>query len=95
MELRQVSPITKTEAKSYAVEILETKINCKVQEVSYIGGGSFGYVYKLTADKEPYNFILKACRTPNMAESEAAALLFARERQSNKNAESIFYFFRY
>lgn len=75
MELRQVSPITKTEAKSYAVEILETKINCKVQEVSYIGGGSFGYVYKLTADKEPYNFILKACRTPNMAKSEAAALL--------------------
>lgn len=74
MKLRQVSPITKTEAKSYAVKILETEKNCKVKAASYIGGGSFGYVYKLTADKEPYNFILKACRTPDMAKRESMAL---------------------
>ena len=35
MELRQVSPITKTEAKSYAVEILEAKIRGKKYMVGF------------------------------------------------------------
>lgn len=78
MELRQVSPIAKAEVKSFAIKVLESELSCKVSKASYVGGGSFGFVYKLTADKEPYNFILKACRTPDMAKREAMALELLR-----------------
>lgn len=74
MELKEVSPISKAEAQAYAAEVLQNHIPCTVKNISYIGGGSFGYVYKASTDKAPYRLVLKACRVPKMAEKEAMAL---------------------
>ena len=74
MELKSVSKITKSEAKSFAVLVLEKKFNCKTESIKYIGGGSFGYVYLAEINKEPHKIIMKACRTAGMCEREALEL---------------------
>lgn len=74
MELRNVSPITKEEAKNYAVQVLEKTRSCAVREIRYLGGGSFGYVYLAKIDQAPEKVIMKACRTDGMCAREAMEL---------------------
>lgn len=45
MEQRRVKPYSKDEAMSYAKSVLQSKRNCNIKKISYIGGGSYGYVY--------------------------------------------------
>ena len=74
MEQRRVNPYSKDEAMQYAKTVLQDKLNCTVLNISYIGGGSYGYVYACGIDKSPYKLIMKACRVEGMCEQEARAI---------------------
>lgn len=74
MKQKEIRPFNKNEAKAYAIKALENKYECKVNSIKFIGGGSFGYVYKVDIDKEPYTVIMKACRTEGICEREAQEL---------------------
>ena len=50
MEQRRVKPYSKDEAMQYAKTVLQDKLNCTVHNISYIGGGSYGYVYACGID---------------------------------------------
>lgn len=74
MKQKEIRTVNKHEAKAYAIKTLENKYECKVNSIKFIGGGSFGYVYKVDIDKEPYTVIMKACRTEGICEREAQEL---------------------
>ena len=74
MKQKEINPVNKNEAMAYATKVLENNYTCKVNSIQFIGGGSFGYVYKADIDKEPYTVIMKACRTEGMCEREASEL---------------------
>lgn len=74
MKQKEIRPFNKNEAKAYAIKTLENKYECKVNSIKFIGGGSFGYVYKADIYKEPYTVIMKACRTEGICEREAQEL---------------------
>lgn len=74
MKQKEILPVGKSEAQEYAATVLESTLNCKVNNIKYIGGGSFGYVYKAVIDKEPFTVIMKAFRTEGICEREASEL---------------------
>lgn len=74
MKQKKIHSISKSEAQAYAIKVLESNCNCKVNLIKFIGGGSFGYVYKAEIDKEPFTVIMKACRTEGICEREANEL---------------------
>lgn len=47
---------------------------CKISNIKYVGGGSFGYVYTVEIPVAPYKLIVKACRLSGMYRCEANAL---------------------
>lgn len=79
MEQRRVKPYSKDEAMKYAKTVLQEKMNCDVKRISYIGGGSYGYVYVCETDKPPYKLIMKACRVDGMCLQEAHAIMLLCE----------------
>lgn len=79
MEQRRVKPYSKDEALSYAKSVLQSKMNCNIKKISYIGGGSYGYVYLCETDKSPYKLIMKACRVDGMCQQEAQAIMLLGE----------------
>ena len=74
MERIKINSITIDEAKKYAVFVVKKELCCNVNKVQYLGGGSFGYVYKVDIDRPPYAVVMKACRSDNMCEREAFEL---------------------
>ena len=74
MEQVKTIPITIDEAKQFSKDIVEIKLSCNVDTTKYLGGGSFGYVYKVDIDIPPYTVVMKACRCDNMCEREAFEL---------------------
>ena len=74
MEQRKVSGVTKAQAAAYAKTVLEERLSCGVRSVRYIGGGSFGFVYRAEIDKAPGTAVMKACRTQGICAREAAEL---------------------
>ena len=74
MEQVKTIPITIDEAKQFSKDIVEIKLSCNVDTTKYLGGGSFGYVYKVDIDIPPYTIVMKACRCDNMCEREAFEL---------------------
>ena len=79
MEQRRLKPYSKDEAMSYAKSVLQSKMNCNIKKISYIGGGSYGYVYLCEIDKSPYKLIMKACRVDGMCQQEALAIMLLGE----------------
>lgn len=79
MELRNVKNVSKEEAKSAALYVLEKAMSCRVQSLHYLGGGSFGFVWCAEIDKSPYKLVMKACRTEGMCEREAQELRILRK----------------
>ncbi|MBQ6264986.1 MAG: fructosamine kinase family protein [Clostridia bacterium] len=75
MKQKEIRPVSKKEAQSFAVTVLEITYSAKVNSIKYIGGGSFGFVYKAEMDKEPFTVIMKACRTDGLCEREASELI--------------------
>ena len=74
MKQKEIRPVSKKEAQSFAITVLENKYNSIVNSIKYVGGGSFGFVYKADIDKEPFTVIMKACRTEGICEREASEL---------------------
>ena len=74
MERIKINAITIDEAKKCAVFVVKKELCCNVNKVQYLGGGSFGYVYKVDIDRPPYTVVMKACRSDNMCEREAFEL---------------------
>lgn len=74
MERAKVSTVTIKEAEKIAAGVIEKEFNCNVKQIKYLGGGSFGYAYKIDIDTAPYTVVMKACRCDNMCEREAFEL---------------------
>ena len=74
MKQRDIRPISKKEAQDFAITVLEHTYGATVKNIKYVGGGSFGFVYKVEIDKEPFTIIMKACRTGGICEREANEL---------------------
>ena len=74
MEQRKVLAVTKAQARDCAKAVLEQRLSCSVSDIRYLGGGSFGYVYRAAIDKAPHTVVMKACRTEGVCQREAAEL---------------------
>ena len=74
MKQKEIRPVSKKKAQEYAEAVLENTYNAKVNSIKYVGGGSFGFVYRAAIDKEPFTVIMKACRTQGICEREASEL---------------------
>lgn len=74
MERKRINSITIEEARQFAINVVQKEFNCKVKTTKYLGGGSFGYAYKVDVDVVPYTVVMKACRCDNMCEREAFEL---------------------
>ncbi len=74
MHQKAIRPVSKDAARDYAKAVLEQTYHAKVNRIRYVGGGSFGYVYKAEIDKAPFTVIMKACRTEGICEREAREL---------------------
>lgn len=74
----------KDELASYAKKQVENHFSSRVLAVKYIGGGSFGLVYKLVQDKEPRTVIYKASKIKGMHRKEAFDLTYIREHTNVK-----------
>ncbi len=74
MEQKVVREITKEQTKDLVKSIVAEHYACEISSIKYVGGGSFGYVYKVEMQVEPYKLIVKACRVSGMHQSEATAL---------------------
>lgn len=74
MKQKEIRPVSKKEAQEFAKIVLENTYNTTVNSIKYVGGGSFGFVYKVAMDKEPFTVIMKACRTEGNCEREASEI---------------------
>ena len=74
MKQKEIRPVSKKAAQEFAKTVLETAYNATVNCIKYVGGGSFGFVFKADIDKEPFSIIMKACRTEGICEREASEL---------------------
>ena len=92
MEQRKVSPVTKAQAMDYAVQVLSAHYGCAVSGIAYVGGGSFGYVYRAELPVAPYTVIMKACRAEGLCLREAQELAVLAKNSIVKIPEVYFTF---
>lgn len=74
MQQKIVSKYSKEQTLEFVKKAIANHYSCDVTAAKYIGGGSFGYVYKIEIPASPYKLIVKACRVSGMHLSEANAL---------------------
>ena len=53
MEQVKTNSISVDEAKQVAIAVVEKEFFCNVKAIEYLGGGSFGYAYKIDIDIPP------------------------------------------
>ncbi len=58
----------------YLNSIVSKQFNANVLNIKYIGGGSYGFVYKVEIDKEPKILVVKAFKIEGMHKKEAYQL---------------------
>lgn len=74
MEKRIIRTATKEQSVGYVETVAEKHFDCRVLKITYIGGGSYGFVYKIQIEKEPYTLVAKVFRTEAMHISEAESI---------------------
>ncbi len=74
MEQKKIRKSSMKQTLEYAKEIICRHYSCKVNNITFVGGGSFGYVYKVEIPVSPYRLIVKACRVSGMFLIESNAL---------------------
>ena len=74
MEQRNTRPVTREQAMTYAKTVLERQTGCRVEEIRFIGGGSFGLVYLARTDRPPYDAVMKGFRCEGLCGREAEEL---------------------
>lgn len=79
MEQVKINSVTIEDAEQFAVCVIEKEFSCNVKTIKYLGGGSFGYAFKIDIDTAPYTVVMKACRCDNMCEREALELKILSE----------------
>ena len=80
MEQKERCGVTREQAKGYAKAVLAKELSCAVSAVRFLGGGSFGFVYEATVDRDPHTVVMKGFRAAGMCGREAAELrLLARD----------------
>ncbi len=78
MEMKAVKSVSKEQAKATAMRVVEKTLSCRVLNLRYLGGGSFGFVWCAEIDKAPHTVVVKACRTEGMCLREAQDLKILR-----------------
>lgn len=58
--------LEKEKTLEYMRQLAESSFHAKVTSIKYIGGGSYGMVYRVETDAEPNIFVLKAYRVKGM-----------------------------
>lgn len=81
MEKRIIRTATKEQSVGYVETVSEKHFDCKVLKITYIGGGSYGFVYKIQTEKEPYTLVAKVFRTEAMHISEAESIRLLSENK--------------
>ena len=74
MEQKIIREYTKEQTKEFVNTVISEHYTCKISNIKYVGGGSFGYVYMVEIPVAPYKLIVKACRLSGMYRCEANAL---------------------
>ena len=70
MQQKTVSKYTKEQTCEFANEVLFRHYGSRATQIKYIGGGSFGYVYKAELPVVPYTLTVKACRVAGMQHND-------------------------
>jgi len=74
MEQRTLRAVSAAQARIFAKTVLEGAWACKVKDIRFLGGGSFGFVYAATIDKAPGTVVLKGFRCGGLCFREASEL---------------------
>lgn len=91
MQQKTVSKYTKEQTREFAKEVLFRHYGSRATQIKYIGGGSFGYVYKAELPVMPYTLTVKACRVAGMQHNESAALKKACRKLVGSYSRGLFY----
>lgn len=70
--------------KKILKNIIENKLNIKVGDLKFIGGGSFGRVFKCTDIQSGITYVIKAYLTDGIAEREAQSLNYLARNKAVK-----------
>ncbi len=65
-------------------EVVEERFNAKVLDINFLGGGSFGFAYKVDIDSEPSAIVVKTFKVEGMHKKEAYQLDVLREHSTVK-----------
>lgn len=79
MKKREIKKYDKNTVQGFAKTVLQNHYNCEIKNITYVGGGYFGYVYCAELQEEPFKLIIKACLSPDMCENEARDLALLRD----------------
>ncbi|HQC54848.1 MAG TPA: phosphotransferase [Clostridia bacterium] len=74
------------------VDIVSNELNSNVKSVKYLGGGSFGRVFKVVTDGSPDVVVMKVCLVSGMHKKEAAQLYLLSKHSSIKIPKVYFTF---
>lgn len=91
MEVEKIMPISldKELAKTYAINICESKLNKKVSSVKYLGGGSFGRAFCVTFNDNS-DIVIKFLQTKGIMEKEVFDLQLLGKHSSIKMPKILF-----
>lgn len=92
MEKKEIRTVTKEQAMKYAKAVVEQKLDCAVQSIRYLGGGSYGYAFLAETNKAPQKVVIKGCRVEGMHLTEARDLSLLRNGCPVKVPEVYFTF---
>lgn len=74
MKQKERCAVSVRQAEAYAKTVLMREFSSAVTSIRFIGGGSFGFVYEATLDREPHTAIIKGFRCAGMCAREASEL---------------------
>lgn len=74
MEQRTLRAVSSKQARAFAKVVLEREWSCRVKEIRFLGGGSFGFVYAATIDRAPGTVVMKGFRCTGLCAREASEL---------------------
>ena len=73
------------------ISIVEEKYNCNVTDISLIGKGASGSVFKLKTDKYPFNIAVKTSNYPELLRDEYERIRFISDKVDCKLPKLFFF----
>ncbi|NCA66593.1 MAG: aminoglycoside phosphotransferase family protein [Clostridia bacterium] len=90
MQAAIIKKLDKAKTAEYAATVVAEHFGGNVLSVKYLGGGSYGMVYKVVLDKSPYIAVAKAFKVNELYRIEAAGLIELRASTTMKIPEVYF-----